>query len=101
MKIALRGPIAWRTPPRRYGPWEQITGLLADGLAQRGIDVPLFATLRSIALARLEGSAPGDMKASAVRLDPAACRQAAEQRFSADRMVDSYLDVYERVLCDR
>ncbi len=55
MKIALLGPIAWRTPPRHYGPWEQITGLLADGLAQRGIDVTLFATLDSITLARLEG----------------------------------------------
>ena len=42
-------------PPRHYGPWEQITGLLADGLAQRGIDVPLFAALDSITLARLEG----------------------------------------------
>jgi glycosyltransferase involved in cell wall biosynthesis len=55
MKIALLGPIAWRTPPRHYGPWEQITGLLADGLAQRGLDVTLFATLDSITLARLDG----------------------------------------------
>jgi len=55
MKIALLGPIAWRTPPRHYGPWEQITGVLADGLARRGIDVTLFATLDSITLARLEG----------------------------------------------
>lgn len=55
MKIALLGPIAWRTPPRHYGPWELITGLLADGLAQRGIDVTLFATLDSVTLARLEG----------------------------------------------
>lgn len=55
MNIALLGPIAWRTPPRHYGPWEQITGLLADGLVQRGIDVTLFATLDSITLARLAG----------------------------------------------
>ena len=55
MKLALLGPIAWRTPPRHYGPWEQVTGLLADGLAQRGIDVTLFATLDSITLARLDG----------------------------------------------
>ena len=32
MKLALLGPIAWRTPPRHYGPWEAVTGLLADGL---------------------------------------------------------------------
>ena len=55
MKLALIGPIAWRTPPRNYGPWELVTGLLADGLAQRGIDVTLFATLDSITLARLDG----------------------------------------------
>ena len=55
MKLALLGPIAWRTPPRNYGPWELVTGLLADGLAQRGIDVTLFATLDSITLARLDG----------------------------------------------
>ncbi len=55
MKLALLGPIAWRTPPRHYGPWELVTGLLADGLAQRGIDVTLFATLDSISLARVDG----------------------------------------------
>lgn len=55
MKVALLGPIAWRTPPRHYGPWELITGLLADGLADRGIDVTLFATRDSITRARLDG----------------------------------------------
>jgi glycosyltransferase involved in cell wall biosynthesis len=55
MKLALLGPIAWRTPPRHYGPWELVTGLLADGLAQRGVDVTLFATLDSITLAHLDG----------------------------------------------
>ena len=28
---ACSGPIAWRTPPEHYGPWEQVTGLLAEG----------------------------------------------------------------------
>ena len=55
MKIALLGPIAWRTPPRHYGPWELVTGLLADGLAARGIDVTLFATLDSVTHAHLAG----------------------------------------------
>jgi glycosyltransferase involved in cell wall biosynthesis len=55
MRIALLGPIAWRTPPRHYGPWELITGLLADGLARRGVDVTLFATLDSVTLAQLDG----------------------------------------------
>ena len=33
MRVALLGPVAWRTPPYHYGPWEQVTGLLAEGLA--------------------------------------------------------------------
>ena len=57
-KVALLGPIAWRTPPRHYGPWEQVAGLLADGLAQRGVDVTLFATLDSQTTATLDGVAP-------------------------------------------
>ena len=55
MRLALLGPVAWRTPPRHYGPWERVTGLLADGLAARGVDVTLFATLDSITLAHLDG----------------------------------------------
>ena len=58
MKIALLGPIAWRTPPLHYGPWELITGLLADGLTARGVDVTLFATLDSITKATLDGVVP-------------------------------------------
>ncbi|WP_404386334.1 glycosyltransferase family 4 protein [Knoellia locipacati] len=58
MRIALLGPIAWRTPPVHYGPWEQVTGLLADGLADRGVDVTLFATADSQTRAHLESVAP-------------------------------------------
>ena len=58
MRVALLGPIAWRTPPRHYGPWELITGLLADGLADRDIDVTLFATLDSVTRAKLDGVCP-------------------------------------------
>jgi glycosyltransferase involved in cell wall biosynthesis len=55
MRIALLGPIAWRTPPRAYGPWELVTGLLADGLAARGVDLTHIATQDSITTARLDG----------------------------------------------
>ena len=58
MKLALLGPIAWRTPPRHYGPWELVTGLLADGLVARGVDVTLFATLDSVTQAKLDGVCP-------------------------------------------
>lgn len=44
MKIALISPIAWRTPPIHYGPWENIASLLCEGLVKKGIDVTLFAT---------------------------------------------------------
>jgi glycosyltransferase involved in cell wall biosynthesis len=64
MKIALLGPIAWRTPPLHYGPWELITGLLADGLAARGIDVTLFATLDSQTKATLDGVSPAGYEES-------------------------------------
>jgi glycosyltransferase involved in cell wall biosynthesis len=55
LKVALLGPVAWRTPPRHYGPWEQVTSLLAEGLVARGVDVTLFATLDSLTRAKLDG----------------------------------------------
>ena len=64
MKIALLGPIAWRTPPLHYGPWEQITSLLAEGLAARGVDVTLFATLDSHTKATLDGVCPSGYEES-------------------------------------
>lgn len=53
MKIAILAPIAWRTPPRRYGPWEQVTSHLTEGLMKRGLDVTLFATADSQTRAKL------------------------------------------------
>lgn len=58
MRVALLGPVAWRTPPRAYGPWEQVVSLLAEGLVRRGVDVTLFATLDSVTAARLDGVCP-------------------------------------------
>jgi glycosyltransferase involved in cell wall biosynthesis len=46
-------PIAWRTPPRHYGPWEQFASLLAEGLVSRGHDVTLFAAGDSVTSAEL------------------------------------------------
>ncbi|HEY0000132.1 MAG TPA: glycosyltransferase family 4 protein [Actinoplanes sp.] len=58
MKVALLGPIAWRTPPLHYGPWELITSLIAEGMVARGVDVTLFATLDSVTKAALDGVLP-------------------------------------------
>jgi glycosyltransferase involved in cell wall biosynthesis len=44
MRIAMLSPIAWRTPPRHYGPWESVVSLLTEGLVARGYAVTLFAT---------------------------------------------------------
>ena len=57
MKVAMLGPIAWRTPPLHYGPWERVTSLLTEGLVRRGVDVTLFATADSRTGARLESVA--------------------------------------------
>lgn len=54
----MLGPIAWRTPPLHYGPWELITSLLTEGLTARGVDVTLFATLDSLTKATLDGVVP-------------------------------------------
>jgi len=58
LKVGMLGPIAWRTPPRHYGPWEQVTSLITEGLVRLGIDVTLFATLDSLTSARLDGVCP-------------------------------------------
>jgi glycosyltransferase involved in cell wall biosynthesis len=44
MKIAILSSIAWRTPPLKYGPWEQVASNIAEGLVEKGFDVTLFAT---------------------------------------------------------
>jgi len=58
MRIAMLAPIAWRTPPRHYGPWELVTSLLTEALVARGVDVTLFATLDSKTSGRLDGVVP-------------------------------------------
>jgi glycosyltransferase involved in cell wall biosynthesis len=58
MRIAMLAPIAWRTPPRHYGPWELVTSLLTEALVARGVDVTLFATLDSVTSATLDGVVP-------------------------------------------
>ncbi|HXG33524.1 MAG TPA: glycosyltransferase family 4 protein [Bryobacteraceae bacterium] len=58
MKLAMLAPIAWRTPPRHYGPWEQVVSLLTEGLVRRGVDVTLFATADSVTSARLVAVCP-------------------------------------------
>ena len=54
MKVAVLAPVAWRTPPRHYGPWEQVASNLAEGLISAGLDVTLFATQDSLTRGKLD-----------------------------------------------
>ena len=54
IKLALLSPVAWRTPPRHYGPWEQVVANIAEGVADLGVDVTLFATGDSLTSGKLE-----------------------------------------------
>lgn len=58
LRIAMLAPIAWRTPPRHYGPWERVVSLLTEGLVERGVDVTLFATADSETRGRLHAVCP-------------------------------------------
>lgn len=54
MKIAVLAPVAWRTPPRHYGPWEQMASNLTEGLVRAGLEVTLFATGDSLTAGKLD-----------------------------------------------
>ncbi len=54
----MLAPVAWRVPPRHYGPWELVVSRLTEGLVARGVDVTLFATADSVTSARLVATCP-------------------------------------------
>lgn len=54
MKVAVLAPVAWRTPPRHYGPWEQVASNIAEGMIRKGVEVTLFATGDSLTAGTLE-----------------------------------------------
>lgn len=58
IRLAILSPISWRTPPRHYGPWENVVSLLSERLVQLGVDVTLFATGDSETSANLRWVAP-------------------------------------------
>jgi glycosyltransferase involved in cell wall biosynthesis len=69
MRVAILSPVAWRTPPEHYGPWEQVASNITEGLVAKGIDVTLFATGDSITTGKLAACCPrpyaGDPNADA------------------------------------
>ncbi len=54
IRLAMLSPIAWRTPPRHYGPWESVVSLLTEQLVKMGLEVTLFATGDSQTSAQLD-----------------------------------------------
>ncbi len=58
MRIGVLASVAHRTPPRGYGPWEQVASTIAEGLLARGHDVTLFATADSLTGGRLVSAVP-------------------------------------------
>lgn len=58
LRVGILASIAHRTPPRDYGPWEQVASTLAEGLVELGHDVTLFATADSLTRARLHAESP-------------------------------------------
>jgi mannose-6-phosphate isomerase-like protein (cupin superfamily) len=58
MRIAMLSPISWRTPPRHYGPWENIVSLLTEELLRLNVDVTLFATADSKTNGKLVSACP-------------------------------------------
>jgi len=72
MKIAVLSSIAWRTPPRKYGPWEQVASNITEGLLEKGIEVTLFATGDSITKGKLE-SVCEQPYSEHPQLDPKVC----------------------------
>ncbi|MEX2346200.1 MAG: glycosyltransferase family 4 protein [Balneolaceae bacterium] len=58
MRIAMLSPIAWRTPPRHYGPWENIASGITEELVKRGYDVTLYATGDSLTAGKLKSVCP-------------------------------------------
>jgi glycosyltransferase involved in cell wall biosynthesis len=58
LRVGVLASIAHRTPPRGYGPWEQVASTLTEGLVALGHEVTLFGTADSITSARLHAEAP-------------------------------------------
>ena len=86
LRVAVLAPIAWRTPPRHYGPWELFASLLTEGLVDLGHDVTLFATADSVTSGRLRAtSARGWSETDEIEPKVAECLHIAEVFERADQ----------------
>ena len=101
MRIALIAPPWYSIPPSGYGGIEWVVALLADGLADRGHDVTLFAAPGSDTRARLVSPLDEEPPRDAIG-DPwyeaSHVRARTQERFSAETMVSGYEQVYDRAV---
>ncbi|MDH2908850.1 MAG: glycosyltransferase family 4 protein, partial [Candidatus Eremiobacteraeota bacterium] len=58
LRLAVLAPISWPVPPPGYGPWEQISYNIAQGMRARGLDVTLYAAGNSHFEGRLRSVVP-------------------------------------------
>ena len=107
LRIAILSPIHWRTPPRKYGPWELIASNIAEELVRRGHDVTLYATADSVTSARLRSVAPHGLLEAAgehldgglyARLHAAMCFEEADQFDVIHNHYDGYPLVMSRLV---
>lgn len=83
-RIAMLSTIAWRTPPRHYGPREQLVYWLTESLIKRGFDVTLFATKDSHTNAHLHAIAPTPYEESSIHRPAWECLHTSEVFEHAD-----------------
>ncbi len=69
MRIAMLAPITHRLPPEGYGPWEQVTSDLTDGLVALGHHVTLFGPEGSKTAAELAATVPAPLEEWPADLD--------------------------------
>ena len=96
MKIAILSPIAWRTPPRHYGPWEQVVSWLTEGLVQEGVEVTLYATADSQTRACLAPWPRARMPRTTPRPESVECLHIAALFEEAQRydLIHNHFDFY-------
>jgi len=98
----MLSPIAWRTPPRHYSPWERVVALLTEGLVRKGIDVTLFATADSETSGRLHAVVPSPYEEDK-NLDPKVweCLHISELFETADDydLIHNHLDFLPLSYC--
>jgi len=58
LRLAVLAPLSWPVPPPGYGPWEQISYNIAEGMRARGLDVTLYAAGNSHFEGRLRSVLP-------------------------------------------